>query len=119
MLQVAAPIWNEVAKEGLATNFGKRLFRLSQEQQNDLLDREANVLQQQGHSQKAVRAFQEVAPLLGERQAIARFVKKNPGQRQALPEVNSLQEAVMLASQSHLLTTPQQRELENLLKAIN
>ena len=118
MLQVAAPIWNQVAKEGMRTSLGRRMFHLSQDQLTDRIQREAENLQGRGFHPRVVRAAQTVAPLLAERHAISSYLVKHPQYSQALPEVNSVQEAIILASKEFLLTTPQQKELEKLLKAI-
>ena len=63
-------------------------------------------------------AFRLVAPLLQETQAISDYIllTQRLDLRSALPEVNSVNEAVMLASTEYRLTPSQQKKLTQLLK---
>src|SRR5690348_4847268 len=93
MLQVAAPIWNKIAKQGeLQTKFAKRMFPLDQEQLTRAMELEGQKLGSQGFHPTVIRAFQELGPLVAERKAISRFVETNPHLREALPEIQNLNE---------------------------
>jgi hypothetical protein len=58
-----------------------------------------------------------VKPLLLENQAISRFTQAQPMYREALPEVSSIAEALVLASMERPLSQMQQRQLRRLLEA--
>ena len=64
MRQIAAPIWNQISKEGMRTSLGKRLFHLSQDQLTERLQWEADWLERQGYDPTAILAVQLVGPLL-------------------------------------------------------
>lgn len=117
MLNVAAPIWNRIAETGLTTPFGKQFFPLDEEEMSRQFDRATEMLEAEGNSPTVVRAYLEVAPLLLEREAISKYVTTHPQQRSALPEINTIQEAVLYSTRQHRLTGAQQRQLERLLSA--
>ena len=70
-------------------------------------------------SPEVCRAFLDLKPLLLENVAISRHIQQtdNPSLRQALPEVTTVNEAVILASADQELSTLQQRRLEKLLQS--
>jgi hypothetical protein len=119
MYQVAAPIWNRIAEEGrLCSSAGKRLFHLNQDQLTIALDLEAKRLKDRGYDPAVILALLVVGPLFVERDAIRHYVAKHSQYRHALPEVNSIQEAVILADLEYELTLTQQKELDYLLRML-
>lgn len=117
MLGVVAPVWNQVALKGeTVSQWGQEYFPMDQEELNQAMDEEMTRLEQQGVTPKVVLAYLTVAPLLAEREGIMMAVKKEPALRNVLPEVNSVQEAVTLASRDRMLTTSEQDELTKLLE---
>ena len=118
MMNVDAAYWKRIAQEGLTSALGKRYFRLTNEELAAKLDEDADVLEKKGFDPKVVRAFQEIAPHLAEREAISRYAKKDPTFRQTVPEVVDTREALMLASREHSLNTSQQEQLNALLNAL-
>jgi hypothetical protein len=117
-MNIDAHHWNEIAKEELTSNLGKRYFHLTNEQLVKALDADADHLEAKGFDPRVVRAFQVIAPHLSERQAISRYAKKNPAFRQTVPEVVDTREALILASREFSLNTSQQAQLNGLLNAL-
>lgn len=116
---IATPIWNEIAKtQQLRTEWGKKAFALDQAGMVDLVEKEYLELKKQGIPVETCKAFLDLKPLLLENVAISRHIQQtdNPSLRQALPEVTTINEAVILASRDQPLTTFQQRQLSELLK---
>jgi hypothetical protein len=64
-----------------------------------------------------VGACLDVKPLLLERRSIGRYVRRNPQLRAALTEVNSVNEAILLAIGDWFLTLQQTEQLRELLQA--
>lgn len=117
MLNVPAPWWNEIAKENkLKTPWGKKYFSMDRDELIKAMDVEAIRLEKQGVSSPVISAFLLFAPMIAEPKAIRAYAKKNPAIRNALLEVNSYQEAVIIASKEYRLTLEQQKELLNLLQ---
>lgn len=116
MLQVAAAVWNEIAKtQPLETAWAKKWFRMNQDELTQADQKEYEDLKKKVSPDVAI-SFQTLRPLLLERKAISRHLQKHPELRQALPEVNSINEAVMLASMDRPLNPLQQKQLEQLLR---
>jgi hypothetical protein len=99
MLQVAAPIWNEIAKtQKLATSWARKWFAMDQDELNAADQKEYEEMKAKGISHEVAASLQMVRPLLWERAAINRHLQKHPELTAALPTVNSPNEAVILAS---------------------
>ena len=116
---VATPIWNEIAEtQELRTEWGKMAFRLDHEKQVDLVEQEYEALLKRGVSEEAAKAVMDMKPLLLENLAISRHIQRTESLhlRNALPEVTTISEAVMLATAEDSLTASQQQELSRLLK---
>jgi hypothetical protein len=79
------------------------------------LDRRHQALVSQGHDPLVASAYQRVAPLLWENNALQTFSARHPMYRQAFPQVLDRSEAVALATKDHRLDASQQRDLSNLL----
>jgi hypothetical protein len=116
---VATPIWNEIAKtQKLRTEWAKKAFSLDQAAMDELEDEEYKALKAKvGHNVAA--AFSDLMPLLLENVAISRYIQAQGdlSLRQALPEVTTIAEAVILASLDRPLNRMEQTSLANLLKA--
>ena len=118
LTSVAAPIWNEIAKtQRLRTRWARRAFLLPTDQEMaEEVDKEFHPLEKKVGSTVA-SAYLCVKPLLLENVAISRFTLDHPELRQALPEVVSINEAVILASQDYFMSQTQQNLLRKLLQA--
>jgi hypothetical protein len=116
MYQIAASIWNRIAKDGeLNSAFAKRLFSLNQEELNAALADEELSLIAAGVQSNVVVAFLTVAPLLWESRAILKFVQDSPMYRDVFPMLCDAREAVVLATLEFRLDANQQEHLQDLL----
>ena len=116
---IATPIWNEIAKtQKLRTAWGKKAFALNPEEMASLVDQEYLELEKKGLSVEVCKAFLDLKPLLLENVAISRHIQQTDSLhlRSALPEVTTINEAVILASEEQMLSTSQQRQLTKLLQ---
>lgn len=118
MLSIVAPIWNEIAACGLRTTWARERFTL---EDGELIlqayEKEARKLEKQGIPNQVITAYLDLKPLLLERAAIAKYKETSSGWADnALPEVNSVNEAVILASQDRPLNRSQQQQLTKLLQ---
>ena len=121
MHQISAATWNLVAELAPTKTQIGRLFRLDPEQMNQAEEREAERLEAEGYDPDVVLAYLEVAPYLVEREAIAKAKGLRPDNLnlQAIPEVNTIQAAVLLSTRECLLTSGQQKQLTELLSSLN
>lgn len=85
-----------------------------------LLDEQDRLLRRAGCGPRVSLAYQLVAPLLLENEAISKFVVDHeaPGLRAALPELLSVEEALNLACQEYRLSALEQRQLKVLLERL-
>jgi phosphohistidine swiveling domain-containing protein len=119
MNQVAASIWNRIAElTPPRTTYGRRYFRLPENELTRAKELEAQELLRKGFDPTTVGAFQEVAPLIAEPEAISNFARTVPSIREALPEILSIPEAVQMQSRSHRLNPTQRQRLTGLLDSI-
>ena len=118
MYQVSAAVWNQIAQtQELRTEFARRLFPLSGAAMEKALDAETEKLKARGIDSPAVRAsYLMMAPLLWERGAIARFAQDNPDVVGALPNVEAVDEAVMISSMDRPMTASDKTALARLLR---
>lgn len=116
MYQTPQPIWNEIAQtQRIKTPLWADLFKAT-----DLptavqpLYRE---LEAAGADDRTIRAFLLAAPLLHENLAISRYVEKTgrDSLRYSMPELTTVNEATILASQEFSLKPSQQAKLQKLL----
>ena len=114
MLQIASPIWNKIAPTAKHPVW-QRLMAMDAEAMGNEMERQFLQMQAQGVDDLVALAYQELAPLLQERQAVQAFSAMNPQYREALPEVLSVNEAILLAVRDHHLKVSQTRELRKLL----
>lgn len=120
MYQAPMAVWNEIAKSQPLGQPWATLFRLTPQELpvklDELVDKPAEAA---GADNRTVLAYRLVAPLLMENEAISSYLTETNQStlRSSLPEINSVNEAVMLASTEYCLTPFQQRKLTQLLKA--
>lgn len=116
MHQAPAAIWNAIAEtQDLKTAWAKQMFPLPAEEMELALEREEQRLMDEGNSGQVASAWLLTMPLLWEQDAIRAF-KAMGGPGNSLPMVETVQEAVMLASREYPMTTAQQASLAKLLE---
>ncbi len=119
MTEVPQMVWNEMHRTvPLRTDWAKIMFRLSPEEVEEQLDDQYQKMLKASFLSRVISAYQTVAPLLLEGEAITQHIQ-NTGQyelRQALPEVNSAQEATSLMVRDRMLNEEEATQLYNLLK---
>ena len=117
LTSVATAVWNQIAEmQQLKTAWAKKAFALNPEEMQQAEDKEYKALARAvGHDVAA--SYQDVKPLLLENEAISRFTQAQPMYREALPEVTSIAEALILASMERPLSQTQQKLLKMLLAA--
>lgn len=116
MTSIAAQIWNEIAKtQTLRTVWARKAFAMNGEEIATEEDREYKILKvKEGH--EVASAFLDVKPFLLENVAISKYTQAHPNYRPALPEIVSISEAVIVASQDRPLNPMQQKQLAKLLQ---
>ena len=117
LTSVATAVWNQIAEtQKLKTAWAKKAFALNPEEMQQAEDKEYKALARAvGHDVAA--SYQDVKPLLLENEAISRFTQAQPMYREALPQVTSIAEALILASMERPLSQTQQKLLKMLLAA--
>ena len=121
MYQVPMAIWNEIAQSQPLSQPWGTLFRLTPEELPPMLEKLVDkVAEDQGANNSTVLAYRLVAPLLQETVAISEYLEETDRMdlRAALPEVNSVNEAVILASQEYRLSPSEQTKLRLLLERL-
>lgn len=119
MRQVPASVWNEIAKtQELSNPSMKVLFAMKQNEMDAALDAQARALEKSGTPDSVINAYQLMAPLLAENQAISQYINQtgNSDLRSGLPEILNAQEAVSIASQDRPLSSSEQSTLLELLQ---
>ena len=118
MYQVPMRVWNEIAMSQPLSEPWLQLFHATPETFPALLDKLVDKpLEKMGVDDRVILAYRLVAPLLIENEAISAYLEESqqPTLRASLPEINSVNEAVMLASMEYEMTPSQQRKLTQLL----
>jgi hypothetical protein len=120
MYQVPAAVWNEIAASQPLSPQWARLFRMNPGQLGNALAMQAKELEAKGLDSKTIRAYQLVAPLLSENEAISSYLEESRRQdlRAALPEICSVGEALMLVTAEYRLMPSQQGRLRPLLEQL-
>ena len=120
MLQLDAQTWQKIAAQtgGFQTPFGKKYLTLDQAQMTAAHQKLADNLKQQKLDPQVITAYLEMAPLLAEREAISIYARKHPQIREAIPEVLSTDEAVLIATSEHRLNINQATQLGRKLSAL-
>ena len=121
MHQVAASVWNEIAKSQELRNPSFRLLMaMPQDKMTEALASQADALEQNGTPVSVINAYQQMAPLLAEHQAISSYINQtgNSDLREAMPEVLNAPEAVAIASLERPLTRSEQATLLQMLQPL-
>ena len=95
----------------------KALLMLPEQELQEELDRMGRQLRAQAVTVNVVTAYQALAPLLWEAEAVRAYRARTGSSEiaQALPELASVQEAMESAQVDYRLTPPEQRRLHKLL----
>lgn len=118
MYQVPAQVWNQIAQQPEIKHQSlKYLMSMPQDEMDETLQGQASQLEQNGASDSVINAYQTLAPLLAENQAISAYIEKtgNSDLRKALPEVISAPEALAVANQDYQLSEAEQQQLLKML----
>lgn len=119
MTSLPSEIWNEIAEtQTLTTAWGKKMFPLPAERIAEEEDKEFDLLTRKGIPEEVAIALADVKPLILERTAISRHLRKHPDLREALPEVNTIQEAARIGSMERLLMPEQEEQLADLIRKL-
>lgn len=119
MYQTPLRYWNEIAAgQALSPPWDKVFRATSLEQLQALLEPMEKALEAQGADNKVILAYRLVAPLLIENEAISGHILEDnvPSLRASLPELTTVGEAVILASEEYRLKPSQQKKLGELLR---
>ncbi len=122
MVSVLARFWNEIAAtQQLRTAWAKRMFVLDQDQINEEIDVEYYHLKAAGIPEQVASDYLKVKALLLENIAISHWIMDTGRDdlRMALPDICSVEEAVMVAgmNRNNTETDIQRKQLADLLKA--
>ena len=121
MQQVPMGVWNEIAKSQPLSQPWATLFRLEPDQLETQMERLVDgPAQAMGADNRTLLAYRLTAPLLAENEAISAYLLEMDRQelRNSLPELTSVNEAVILASQEYRLNASQQKKLTALLSKL-
>lgn len=115
MYQAPATVWNEIAEtQTLRTPWAEQMFPLPEEDLLQALRNEEERLEEETGSQVLAAAYLTVMPLLWEHRAI-RLYQEAAGPKASLPAVESVDQALAVASGDFLLTPEERRMLARML----
>ena len=119
MQQVPMRFWNEIAQtQEMKSPLWAAMFSLSPEQLSGATDDLTKALKLLVQDERVMLAYLLAAPLLVENEAISRYLIETDSLhlRSSMPELQTVGEAVILASREYRLKPSQQRQLDLLLK---
>ena len=117
MYQAPATIWNAVAEAGpLRTAWAEQMFPLPQDSLDKALAAEAARIEEEPGSDALAAPYLTVMPLLWESEAISRLLEQT-GPIASLPPVETVDEAMAIATNDFLLTAPEKATLREMLLA--
>ena len=119
MYQAPMQAWNEIAQSQALSQPWATLFRMTPQELPAGLDKLVDQpIEAQGADNRTVLAYRLVAPLLLENVAISDYLgmTNQLSLRASMPELTSVNEAVILASKEYRLTASQQAKLTQLLQ---
>ena len=117
MYQAPAAIWNAIAETGpLRTAWAEQMFPLPADLLAEELDAEEKRLMAENGSGVLTAAYLTVMPLLWEREAIKRLTDRE-GPIPSLPPVETVDDAMAIATGDFLLTGPEKATLRAMLLA--
>ena len=93
------------------------MFPLPQSELDRALEREEARLTRESNDPQVASAYLKIMPLLWENEAISKFLNANPSLTTAMPPLQSLSEALMVARKDFRLTNGQMMKLKTLLSA--
>src|SRR5690554_2122230 len=118
MYQVPTSVWNKIAQtQELANPSFRQLMAMPERQMLKALDEQAKALTKSKVPDAVISAYQEIAPLLAESQAISAYIETTDSSslRSALPEILSAAEAVSIASKDRSLSSSEKQLLLRML----
>lgn len=118
MYQVPMRFWNEIAAtQKLRHQSFKQLMALSEHDMLSTMDKRAKRLAECGIPDAVINAYERIAPLLAEHEAISRYIEHTGRHelRNALPEILSVKEAVSMASSENWLDAREKEVLMAML----
>lgn len=121
MYQVPPSVWNAIAKtQELRNPSFRQLMAMPEEKMLKALDEQAKALTASKVPDSVISAYQEIAPLLAENEAISKYIEQtgNSSLRSALPEILSAPEAVSIASKDRSLSKSEQQLLLKMLQPL-
>ncbi len=126
MHQVAANVWNQIGSTvPLATGWAQQMFPLPPQDLEKALQVEETRIATEAAAMEpkaeqpdylTAGAYLLVMPLLWEHEAISQFLTEHPEMQRALPTVETVQDAVDLASEEFVLDSTQRQKLGALLQ---
>lgn len=118
MYSINSRVLNDLAaSQPLKSPLGRELFPLKQEALNAALEQREQRLAAAGVPARVAVAYLHVAPLLWENQAISAYLVDHQDLENVLPNLESVGEATLLATQEYHLNQHQQAILSTLLQA--
>ncbi|MET4482973.1 hypothetical protein [Bradyrhizobium sp. F1.13.3] len=117
MHQAAARYWNQIAEsQPLKTEWAQQMFPLPQEDMDLALANEEKRLIRETSNPVLAAAYLKIMPLLWENAAISTYLKDNPSQKAAIPPIENIAEAIMIASKDFRLTTRELMKVGEMLE---
>lgn len=121
MHQVPAAVWNAIAaSQHLANPAMQTLMGLSQQELDEAMRWQAQLMEKAGQTDSVINAYQRVAPLLAEHQAISAYINQTDSLslRSAMPEILTPAEGVAVANLEMPLSASEQQQLSALLQPL-
>lgn len=121
MYQVPASVLNRILQsQPLQTPWAETLFKMDQEELNQALEQQAVALESAGVPDPVALAYQKIAPVLAEQEAISAHIEQtgNSELRTALPEVTTPDEAAMVMTREYRLTPEHATQLLDMLNRL-
>ena len=120
MYQVPMSVWNEIAASQPLSQPWFDLFRMDYDELTKALAPIEKKMEMQGVDSTVIRAYLLTAPLLVENEAVSSYIEMTERHdlRNSLPEICSVNEAVILATQEYRLNPSQQARLAKLLRKV-
>ena len=94
------------------------MFPLDAEEMHEALEAETAELKEKGFKPAIIASFHKMAPLLWEKMAVAAFVEDHPNLMGALPNVETVGEAVEIARRDYRMDDEAAHQLAVLLREI-
>lgn len=118
---IAAPVLNRIAEsQPLKNEWVRKLFLMNQDELTRQHETQEQLLAKKGYPTPVILSYLTVAPLLAENEAISKYIEQtgNLTLRSALPELTTVNEAVLVATKEHRLNPSMQLQLKELLNSL-